>query len=214
MKTVVVFGSTGTAGSGVVQACLADSDVSQVRAITRRPLGLSHGKLAEVICSDFAELSAIAEHLRGVDVCLYCLGISARKVSGEEEYREIHVTYPLAAAQTLMKQSPAAAFVYLSGAGTKRTSSMMWARVKAEAEDQLAQVGLSRHLNVRPAWIVPRKTKGPAWWLFAPLVDAFPALGIRADDLGRAMLRAAARTSDGADSTTLENKKLRRLVAE
>ena len=119
-----------------------------------------------------------------------------------------------AAAQTLMKQSPAAAFVYLSGAGTKRTSSMMWARVKAEAEDQLAQVGLSRHLNVRPAWIVPRKTKGPAWWLFAPLVDAFPALGIRADDLGRAMLRAAARTSDGADSTTLENKKLRRLVAE
>lgn len=45
---VVVFGSTGTAGTGVVHACLAEPIVSEVRAITRRPLAASHAKLHEV----------------------------------------------------------------------------------------------------------------------------------------------------------------------
>lgn len=79
-KTVVIFGPTGTAGSGAVRACLDDSRVSEVRAVTRRPLGLSHEKLVEVACSSFGDLTDIAEQLRGVDTCLFCLGISASNV--------------------------------------------------------------------------------------------------------------------------------------
>ncbi|MBN2496612.1 MAG: epimerase [Deltaproteobacteria bacterium] len=211
-RVVVVFGSTGTAGNGAVHACLADPGVAEVRAVTRRPLGSSHPALVEVMCSDFADLSPIARHLRGVDTCLFCLGSSARKVSGEAQYREIHVTYALAAARSLKEESPGASFVYLSGAGTHRDSRMMWARVKAEAEDRLAELGLTHHVNVRPGFILPVAPTGLSRWLLKPLLGLAPPLGIRAEDLGRAMLRAGLDHSLGAESITLANRELRELA--
>jgi uncharacterized protein YbjT (DUF2867 family) len=213
-RVILIFGSTGTAGAGAVQACLDAPEISEVRAVTRRPLGLSHDKLVEVSCTDFADLTAIAEQFRGVDLCLYCLGISARKVKGEDEYREIHVSYPLAAARALLEHSPGASFVYLSGSGTKRTSWMMWARVKAEAEDQLAALELARHVNVRPGGILPLQPTGASRWLMAPLLTIAPPLGIGAYDLGRAMLRVGLDAGAADSGATLENRDLRALVRE
>lgn len=204
---IVVFGSTGTAGTGALHACLAEPGVAQVRAVTRRPLGLSHPKLREVRCSDFAHLEGIAQQLERVDCCLFCLGTSVRNVQGEDPYREIHVTFALAAARALLARSPDASFVYLSGAGAKRTSRMMWARVKAEAEDRLAELKLSRHANARPAAILPLQPAGVSRWLLAPLLEVIPALGIRTLDLGRAMLRVGLDRS-WHGSRTLENRDL------
>ncbi|MBU8900351.1 hypothetical protein KRR26_32560 [Corallococcus sp. M34] len=210
---MVVFGSTGTAGQGAIQACLAEPGVSEVRSITRRPLGISHPKLREVSWSDFANLGGIAHHFKGADSCLFCLGTSVRNVKGEAPYREIHVTYALAAARTLLAESPDASFVYLSGSGTKRTSSMMWARVKAEAEDRLAELKLARLANVRPAGILPMQPTGATRWLLAPLLKMVPPLGIRSIDLGRAMLRVGLDRS-WRGSRTLENKDLKALIQE
>lgn len=210
-RCVVVFGSTGTAGLGAIQACLADPGVSEVRAVTRRPLGLTHPKLREVVCTDFADLGGISARLQGADCCLFCLGRSVRNVANEDEYRLIHLTYALEAARVLRSESPDASFVYLSGAGAKRTSWMMWARVKAEAEDELAGLTLARLANVRPAGILPMRPTGASRWLLAPLLKVIPALGIGAVDLGRAMLRTG---SDKAwqGTRTLENGDLRALL--
>ena len=210
-RIVVIFGATGTAGSGALQACLDDPTVSEVRPITRRPLGVSHPKLREVRCSDFANLTEVAQAFKGIDCCLYCLGTSVRNVDGEDEYRTIHVSYPLAAARTLLAESPTATFVYLSGAGTKRTSWMMWARVKAEAEDQLSQLGLLRHANVRPTGILPPHPTGAERWLLVPLSKVIPALTIDCVELGRAMLRLGLDTS-WLGSRTLESADLKALL--
>ena len=212
-SVVVVFGPTGTAGAGVVRACLSEPTVSAIRAITRRPLAVSHPKLHEVHCSDFVHLDGIARQFEGVDCCLFCLGTSVRNVSGEGQYREIHETYALAAARVLMARSPDASFVYLSGAGAKRTSRMMWARVKAEAEDQLAALKLPRHVNARPAAILPMEPTGLSRWLLAPLLNVIPVLGISSVDLGRAMLRVGLDKS-WQGSRTLENKDLKVLLRE
>lgn len=205
---VMVFGPTGTGGTGAVRACLAEPSVSEVRAVTRRPLGVSDAKLREVRCSDFTDLRGIAGQFEGVDTCLFCLGTSVRNVKGDDEYREIHVTYALAAARALLGASPDASFVYLSGAGANRSSRMMWARVKAEAEDKLAELKLARHVNVRPAAILPVEPTGANRWLLAPLLAVIPTLGIRSLDLGRAMLRVGLDES-WRGSRTLENKDLK-----
>ena len=164
--------------------------------------------LREVACTDFSDLGGIAARFRGVDCCLFCLGTSVRNVDGEDEYRRIHVTYALAAARAVVDGSPGATFVYLSGAGAKRTSRMMWARLKAEAEDRLGEAGLLRLANVRPAAILPMEPGGLNRWLLAPLLKVFPFLGIGALDLGRAMLRIGLQ-GRWHGSRTYENKDLK-----
>lgn len=209
---VVLFGATGTAGSGALHACIADPRVTEIRAVTRRPLPVRHSKVHEVRCADFADLAPIADSIRGVEACLFCLGTSARNVASEAEYRTIHVEYALVAARALLAQSPRAAFVYLSGGGTSRGSRVMWARAKADAENQLAVLPLARLVCVRPGAIVPTQPSGAARWLTAPLVRLVPALGIEAGTLGHAML-AAVRDPSGAARVTLENGALRALGA-
>ena len=189
-QTVLVFGSTGTAGSGAIRACLDDPRVGEVRAVSRRPLPVGHEKLRQVLCDDFLDLGAIAEDLRGVDICLYCLGVSAVTVPDEAEYRVIHVDYPVAACRALAEASPEARLVYLSGQGAKTGSRMMWARVKAEAETTLAQEKLAVAC-VRPGYIHPTVPSGVKKWILGPLLAVAPPLGIRAAALGKAMLSIA-----------------------
>jgi uncharacterized protein YbjT (DUF2867 family) len=102
--------------------------------------------------------------------------------------------------------------VYLSGAGTKRTSRMMWARVKAEAEDQLAQLGLLRHANLRRTAILPARPKGAERWLLAPLAKVIPALAIDRGDFGRAMLRVGLDRS-WLGSRTFESSDLKAIAS-
>lgn len=211
-SVVAVFGSTGTAGGGAVRACLLAPRVSEVRAVARRALALADPKLRQVICTDFRDLAPIETELRGVDTCLFCLGASVRNVRGEAEYREIHVTYALVAARALLAQSPRASFVYLSGAGASNASRMMWARVKAEAEAELARVGLARLINVRPGGILPPEPAGLERWLLAPLLGLVPSLGIGAEELGRAMLRAGLDGDTGPSGSILENRSLKEIA--
>lgn len=210
---VVIFGATGTAGTGALRAALADERVTEVRAVTRRLLRDAHPKVRNILCTDFADLARIADAFDAVDICLFCLGTSVRNVAGEEEYRTIHVEYAVVAAHAMLARSPAASFVYLSGAGTNRRSRMMWARVKAEAEDQLAALPLARLVCVRPGGIPPARPSGFERWLVAPLIKAVPSLGIDAEELGRAML-AAARDHAGPPRVTMENRALKALAVE
>ncbi len=212
-SVVVIFGATGTAGAGALRAAVADPRVAQVRAVTRRSLTATHPKVRNILCTEFADLGPIADGFDAVDACLFCLGTSVRNVAGEAEYRAIHVAFALEAARAMLARSPEAAFVYLSGAGTNRRSRMMWARVKAEAEDALATLPLARLVCARPGGIPPANPSGIERWFVAPLLKAIPSLGIDAETLGRAML-AAARDRAGPPRLTLENASLKALGAE
>lgn len=58
------------------------------------------------MCAALADLAPIAETLRAVDACLFCLGTSVRNVATKAEYREIHGHYALAAARSLLARFP------------------------------------------------------------------------------------------------------------
>ncbi|MET0398530.1 MAG: NAD(P)H-binding protein [Longimicrobiaceae bacterium] len=210
---VLVFGATGSAGGSVLRACLASPLVEEVRAIVRRPLTLAHDKLRVFVHDDFLDYGAVAEAFAGVDACFFCLGISASQVSGEAEYRRITHDFALAAARTLRLHSPAAAFHFVSGRGTRLDSRMMWARVKAETErDLIAEVGA---VCWRPAFIDGEtSTSGPRvyQWLrpVFRVLAPFRGLYVAGGDLGRAMIRATVEEQRGR---VIENPEIRDIAS-
>ena len=49
----IVLGTTGMVGEGVLHECLKHHDVSEVLVINRKPCGVTHEKLKEIIHKNF-----------------------------------------------------------------------------------------------------------------------------------------------------------------
>lgn len=211
MKTLL-FGATGMVGTAVLETCLATSIVDEVRAITRRPLMNTSPKLRTYVHKDFLDYSTAQEAFRGIDACLFCLGTSVTQVS-KDDYRKISYAFPLAAAHMLKSHSPGAAFHYISGKGTNAHSRMLWARVKAHAEQDL--IDLVDAVCWRPAFIdaKPSPSMPKLYAVLLPLgrlAKSFPSLYVHGDDLGRAMLQA---TKENLRRRIIENPEIRQIAA-
>src|SRR4051812_21215825 len=190
---VMVFGPTGSAGGSVLRFCLGAPEVTEVHAVARRPLGVSHDRLRVFVHDDFMDYTKIRAAFEGVDACYFCLGVSSATVREEAQYRRITRDFAVAAANALKAASPSASFHFISGKSTRADSRFMWARVKAEAErDLIALIGA---VCYRPGAIDGVRSESQATWygallplarLFAP----FRTLYITGDDLGRAMVQA------------------------
>jgi uncharacterized protein YbjT (DUF2867 family) len=168
----IITGVTGMVGEGVLHECLQHPDVESVLVINRKPCGVKHQKLKEIIHKDFFDLTAIEEQLTGYNACYYCAGVSS---VGKKEDEYQHITYDLTMsfARTLKKINPEMTFCYISGVGTDSTESgrSMWARVKGKTENDLIELGFNAAYAFRPGYIQP--TKGlknayKAYKIFAP----------------------------------------------
>ncbi len=212
---VVVFGSTGMVGQGVLRESLLAPDVEEVVAVIRKPTGVRHPKLREVVLADFGDLTPIMDDLAGADACFYCLGVSSVGLD-EAEYSVVSYDYPMAAARAFAEVSPQATFIYVSGAGTDPDGRRMWARVKGRTEQEIIAM-LPNGYAFRPGMIQPThgarsKTRlyNSIYTVAGPLISLLdrvaPSYVTSTDRLGRAMLRVA-RT--GSPSHIVENADLR-----
>jgi hypothetical protein len=209
---ILLFGATGMVGNAVLDACLAASIVEEIRAITRRALMNTSPKLRTYVHKDFLDYSTAQEAFRGIDACLFYLGTSVMQVS-KEDYRKVSYSMPLAAAEMLKQQSPGAAFHYISGKGTSATSRMEWARVKAQAEqDLIALIGANcwrpAYIDAKPSASMP---KFYAWFVpIGRLAKPFSSFYVHGHDLGRAMLQA---TRENLRRRIIENPEIRQIAA-
>jgi len=210
----IIFGATGMVGEGVLHECLKDSGVDSVLVIGRRPCGVKHGKLKEVIHNDFFDYSAIEGALKGYTACFFCLGVSA---IGKNEADYTRVTYDLTmqAARTLLRLNPDMTFCYVSGLGTNDKGRSMWARVKGRTENEVAKLPFKAVYLFRPGFINPTKglkNANPIAKVFALFYPVWKVLFrnyvCTLEELGLAMIHAAA---DGAPKQILENPDIARL---
>ncbi|MFJ9818426.1 epimerase [Streptomyces sp. NPDC101151] len=219
---VVVFGASGMVGHGVLRACLLDPAVTRVLVVSRRPLGISHPKLHELVHQDFTDLSPLAGQLTGLAACFYCLGISAGG-RGEADYTRVTYDYALAAARTLCADNPRLTFTYVSGEGTDSSEEgrTMWARVKGRTENALLAMPMNAYM-FRPGYIQPRHgavSRTPAYrllytltaWLYPLLHRIAPGHTTTTEHLGRAML--AVTRPGTADRRILYSRDINRLGA-
>jgi uncharacterized protein YbjT (DUF2867 family) len=219
-KKLVVMGATGMVGGCALRYALEHPAVARVTAIGRRKLGMAHPKLKEVLHTDFADCSALAEPLSGQDAAVYCLGAYTGAVP-DAVLRKITVNYTSEFARVLHIGSPDAAFSFLSGNGADPTgqSRMAFARYKGEAEKALLAAGFPAVYIFRPAYIYPvepRKEPNFSYRLLRRTYPVFrvlfPNQVIRADDLARAMVDVTVRGRGERGGVVLENRDIRAMV--
>ena len=156
MKRVVIVGASGMVGGSALRYMLEEPAVGGVTSIGRRTLGIPHPRLTELLHSDFADCTPLANALTGLDAAVYCLGTYTGAVP-DEELRRITVDYTVEFARVLRASSPNATFAFLSGSGADPTgrSRMAFARYKGEAEKTLSAAGFPHVYIFRPAYIYP-----------------------------------------------------------
>jgi hypothetical protein len=193
----IITGATGMVGEGVLMECLTHPDVERVLVVNRKPGGVAHEKLREIIHADFFNLSPIEPKLIGYNACFFCLGVSSVGMS-EEEYK--HITYDLTlnVAELLAKLNAEMTFCYVTGAGTDSSEQgrIAWARVKGATENSLMRLFKNSYM-FRPAFMkaTPGQKNVKGYykfftWLYPIGRAIYPAGFCTLQEVGRAMINA------------------------
>jgi len=154
----IITGATGMVGEGVLMESLNHPDVEKVLVINRRPCGVSHPKLTEILHTDFLDLTQVADKLTGYNACFFCLGVSSVGMK-EDVYYSMTYSLTMHIAEILAKQNPEMTFCYVSGAGTDSTEKgrINWARVKGKTENDLMKLPFKMVFAFRPGFMLAEK---------------------------------------------------------
>lgn len=206
---VIITGSTGMVGEGVLFECLKHPRVESVLVINRRSCGVKHEKLTEIIHNNFLNISPIKDGLSGYNACYFCLGVSSMGMK-ETKYRQITYDLTMHVAKTLHAMNPEMVFTYVSGKGTDSTAKgrIMWARVKGRTENDLLNL-FNKVYMFRPGYIQPTrglKNTYKIYKVLAPFYPIwktfFPNYVCTLQDIGLAMINC---TINGYEKPLLEN---------
>ncbi len=214
---LIITGTTGMVGEGVLLHCLEDPNVERVLSVSRKSAGRTHPKLTELLIPDFLKLDAVESQLAGYDACFYCAGVSSVGMS-EADYTKITYDTPLHFAKVLARINPRMVMVHVSGRSTDSTEQgkVMWARVKGKAENDLMKLPFKGVFNVRPALMKPvagqthvKTSFRAVLWLYPVFAALFPGSAMTLNDVGRAMLRCVVA---GAPKQVLEVADMQQLA--
>jgi len=194
----IITGATGMVGEGVLMEALIHPDVEKVLVINRRPCGITHPKLTEILHPNFLDFSPVADKLVGYNACFFCLGVSSVGMK-EDVYYSMTYTLTMHMAEILSKQNPEMTFCYISGAGTDSTEKgrLNWARVKGKTENDLMKLPFKKVFAFRPGFMLPEKgarnVKGyyAVFRVLYPVLSAlFPGFVSTLKEVGIAMINS------------------------
>jgi uncharacterized protein YbjT (DUF2867 family) len=197
-KVALVAGGSGLVGSRLLRLICEAPEYQRVYALSRRPLGFEHPRLANRI----VPFDRLAAQLKGL-VChdAFCtLGTTMRAAGSEAAFRAVDHDAVVAFARAA-RAAGAQRFVVVSAIGADPESGNLYQRVKGETEDALAGLGFPSLDILRPSLLLgPRSEMRPlelAARMLAPIASPFlhgslqPWRAIQAEDVARAMLGAA-----------------------
>lgn len=213
---VIITGTTGMVGEGVLLECLSNPQISKVLSISRKSTEIEHDKLIEYLVTDFLAMKPGDPMLTGYDACFFCAGVSSVGMS-EADYTRITFDTTLHVAAVLA-QLNVKTFVYVSGAGTDSTEKgrSMWARVKGRTENALLKLPFEHVYNFRPGLMKPLPGqkrvlalyKYLGWWMFPLVKSLFPNSASTLVQVARVMIKCA---TTGVDKSILEVSDINRL---
>lgn len=198
MSTALIAGGSGLVGGFLLRQLLDRPEYDRVIALGRRPLGLSHPKLAQVK-ADFAALDKVTADLRCEDA-FCCLGTTIRQAGSQDAFRAVDHGAVLAFAWTA-RRNGAGRFFVVSSLGANAKSRVFYNRVKGETEEALEVLDFKTLGIFRPSLLLGPRTEtrrgeriGAAlMWLAEPLLlgRLRQYRAIEAEVVARAMVRCS-----------------------
>lgn len=203
-KIALVAGGSGLVGGCLIQALLEAPEYARIFALTRRPLGKDHPKLANRI----VVFARMADQLKGMSAheAFCCIGTTRSAAGSDEAFREADVDAVLLFAQAA-RAAGATRFVVVSSVGADSDSKKLYLRTKGEMEEAVATVGFPSLDILQPSLLLgPRKEMRPLELgarILAPLIN--PMLtgtreslrAIPAETVAQGMIGAARRGGRG-----------------
>jgi len=220
-SVALLAGASGLTGGLALDGLLAAPDISRVIAVTRRPLGREHPRLANRI----VQFERLESQLKGsvADVALCCLGTTLRKAGSQPRFRAVDVDAVLTFARAA-KAANARRFVVMSSVGADPRARNFYLRTKGDMEEELEGVGFESLDILQPSMLLawraemrPLELVASALMpLIAPLLRGkyLPYRAIGARTVAAAMLGATRSGRRGVQRYTYEGiQALARLTA-
>ena len=210
-QLALLAGASGLAGGYALTALLEAPDIRRVLAVSRRPLGREHPRLANRIVQ-FEHLEA---QLKGAscEVALCCLGATLRQAGSQERFRAVDIECVLAFARAA-RAANARRFVIISSVGADPGARNFYLRTKGEMEQGLVETGFESLDILQPSlllgWRGETRPLELAARAFMPLVNPLlrgryiPYRAIPARTVGEAMLGAIRSGRRGVQRYTYE----------
>ena len=155
---VIITGSTGMVGKGVLLQCLEDNRIKKILLINRTSIKINHIKIKELICDNFLNLANYQKDFTGYDACFHCMGISVVG-SSDEYYKKTTYDITKVIVDLVFKENKNIVFNYVTGEGTDSSEKgpIRWARIKGKMENYILQKGFKDSYMFRAGIIIPEK---------------------------------------------------------
>jgi uncharacterized protein YbjT (DUF2867 family) len=147
-----LIGGTGLTGSFLVQRLLADSAITKVISISRKPSKISDAKLTEVLLSDLAQLPSMETKIRG-ELYFCCLGTTIKAAGSKENFEKVDYAAIVAFA-IIAKAHDAKSFTLVSAMSANASSIFFYNQVKGRTEDDVKALGIRSLIIFKPALLV------------------------------------------------------------
>ena len=203
-------------GGIVLRECLNSAEIGKITSMVRRPSGVNHPKLEEVIHPDFMSYEGAESHFENIDAAYFCIGAYSGAVP-DDKFKQITVDFTTVFADALKQKSPKATFCLLSGQGADQAekSRVPFAKYKGMAENYLIKQGFGNLYIFRPAYIYPVEQREEpnlmyrvSRKLYPFLKNILPSMLITSEQLGQAIFKAGIQ---GAEKMVLENQDIKKV---
>ena len=174
MKALII-GATGATGKDLVKVLLLDPAYTAVILFNRRPIGMEHSKLSEII-TDFDNLEAVSGHITGA-VLFSCLGTTLKTAGSRAKQWHIDYEIPLKFAE-LASKNGIDSMVLLSAYGASPTSHLFYSRIKGQLEEKLASLAFNTYIIFKPGVLLRKNTNRAGERLTAGILKFLNSVGL------------------------------------
>lgn len=147
-KTAIVIGATGLVGSEVLNQLLEDDRYHRVKVFHRRPTGITHPKMEEVVV-DFDRIDAWKKDLTG-DELYSALGTTIKKAGSQEAQYAIDFTIQYEVAKHAAENG-VNRYALVSSAGANADSLNFYSRLKGELDEAVKELPFEVTSVIRPS---------------------------------------------------------------